>query len=242
MGTFLKSFDKSTRIHCPALENRIHSSRCVRATGSRSTPPGRKCGSIQSEHRIGVSSGSIEEIRQEAALRGFRGASMLIYDIQSEWLQGDVGNRRFRIHAVSGGGRGSRLNPEGDQLIRSWSPGTKENQKNGIRGGIIPPGFYTCRHVPNHPKFGECIFLEQTITSLFVGDPGSPAGLRLHGRDGFYIHGAGPKGSDGCIVISNKEDRSSLNRAIQHHNGTPLRAVNPYLPDELPAGRRTALA
>jgi len=156
---------------------------------------------------------------------------MLTYDIQSELLQGEVGNQKFHLQAVAGGGRGSKRKPEGDELIRSWSFWTKENEAGGVRGGIIPPGFYICRYVPHHSTFHECIYLEQTITSVLAPDAGASIGVRLHNRGGFYIHARGPKGSDGCIVILNEGERHRLNRAIKSHDGTPLRSVNPYLPD-----------
>lgn len=168
---------------------------------------------------------------------------MLIYDIQSELLHGEVGSQTFRVHAVSGGGRGSKVRPEGDQLLRSWSYGTKEDENRGVRGGIIPPGPYICRYSASHPKFHECIFLEQTVASLLVSDPSSATGVRLHSRDGFYIHARGPKGSDGCIVVFDEAERLRLNRAIRNANSaTLLRVVNPFLPDDLSANRRTAIA
>ena len=90
---------------------------------------------------------------------------MLTYDIQGERLYGVLGNQTFALQAVSGGGRGSKVKPEGDEKLRSWSALTKEDEKR-IRGGILPPGFYICRHVAHHPKFHECVYLEQTITSM----------------------------------------------------------------------------
>jgi len=173
---------------------------------------------------------------------------MLTYNIQSELLHGVVGNKVFNLHAVSGGGRGSKRKPEGDELLRSWSFWTKEDEAKGIRGGIIPTGFYICHYVQHHPKFHECIYLEQTITSLLAPDPGSPIGVRLHNRGGpmghgaFYIHASGPKGSDGCIVIPSEVERQGLNHAIRSHNGTPLRVTNPYLPDDISPKKGTALA
>jgi len=168
---------------------------------------------------------------------------VLIYDIQSELLHGEVGGQNFRMHAVSGGGRGSKIQPEGDGLLRRWSFGTKENEKSSIRGGILPPGPYVCRYRANHPIFHECIFLEQTVASLLVADPSSPTGVRLHNREGFYIHARGPKGSDGCIVVFDEAGRLRLNRAIRINVGaTLLRVVHPFLPDDLSASRRTAVA
>jgi hypothetical protein len=95
---------------------------------------------------------------------------MLTYDIQSELLQGEVGNQKFHLQAVSGGGRGSKRKPEGDELIRSWSFWTKENEAGGVRGGIIPPGFYICRYVPHHSTLHRMLErqLESDCTTAVV--------------------------------------------------------------------------
>lgn len=174
--------------------------------------------------------------------------TMLTYDIQSEVLYGDVGNQRFHLHAVSGGGRGSTLKPEGDELLRSWSFRTKEDRKKGVRGGIIPPGFYICHYLKSYGSFHECIYLEQTVSSLLAPDPTSSIGVAFVDRGGklghgaFLIHAHGPKGSDGCIVIPNETERHRLNQAIRHHDRTPLQVVRPYLPDDLSPRDGTALA
>src|SRR5438876_1205541 len=39
------------------------------------------------------------------------------------------------------------------------------------------------------------------------------------GRDGFYIHGRGPHGSDGCIVPVNSVDFNNLMSALIQSNG-----------------------
>ncbi len=40
-----------------------------------------------------------------------------------------------------------------------------------------------------------------------------------HGRDGFFIHGRGTHGSDGCIVPMNPSERKKLNHAVRDHTG-----------------------
>ncbi len=155
---------------------------------------------------------------------------MLTYDVQSERLSGTVGAEHFDVRAVSGGGRGSKVRPEGQETLRSWLVGTKEDEARGVRGGPIPPGFYVCCYLQSHPPFGECIFLEQTLTSLIVRSPESAIGIALRDRDGFYIHGQGPKGSDGCIVPMIESERKRLNKAVKANPGTPLRVINPYVP------------
>jgi hypothetical protein len=139
---------------------------------------------------------------------------MLIYDIQSELLHGEIGGKRFYLHAVSSGGRGSTVKPEGDESLRSWSFWTKNDDGKKIIGGIIPPGFYICHYLHNYQKFHECIYLEQTLTSLLAPDPRSPIGVSWINRGGqlghgaFLIHGSGPIGSEVCIVIPNAAERT----------------------------------
>ena len=38
-------------------------------------------------------------------------------------------------------------------------------------------------------------------------------------RGGFFIHGSGRKGSDGCIVLANEHERQRLNAAVKDFAG-----------------------
>jgi hypothetical protein len=118
---------------------------------------------------------------------------MLTYDVAAERLTGSVGNRAFSIYAVSGGGRGSTVKPEGEETLRSWN--FEQKEKSGARGGPIPPGWYICKYLVAHPTFHRSAFLQPTITALL--NPSSDNGGLLVDRDfDFFIHQRAPKGSD----------------------------------------------
>ena len=126
---------------------------------------------------------------------------MLTYDIANERLTGTIGVENISLWAKSGGGRASKTHSEGQpgqEGLRSWNPQLKA--AGSTRGGPLPPGFYQVQKPANHPDLGRAAYLEQTITSLLYANPSAPGGVSMTQRDGFYIHGRGPKGSDGCIV------------------------------------------
>lgn len=118
---------------------------------------------------------------------------MLHYDATTEILTLPDGTV-FR--AVSGGGRGARRvrrNGAGRRLAtrllavdgeRDWTVKATETR----RGGPLPPGLYLVHPPSRHPRLGLACFLEPY--------PGN----EMQGRDDFWIHGPGPRGSDGCIV------------------------------------------
>jgi len=64
--------------------------------------------------------------------------------------------------------------------------------------------------------------------------------VRPHGRDGFYIHGRGPHGSDGCIVLENDAERKRLNKALKESADNVLIRVG-ELGMPLPALRETGM-
>ena len=126
---------------------------------------------------------------------------MLTYDITNERLFGTIGNEHISIWARSGGGRGSKVHPEGQpgqEGLASWN--TQRKEAGTTRGGPIPSGFYTVQPPANHHTLGRASYLEQTVTSLLYANLSAAAGVSATDRDGFYIHGRGRKGSDGCIV------------------------------------------
>jgi hypothetical protein len=97
---------------------------------------------------------------------------------------------------VSGGGRGReilRRDPAGRVRARTVAAGggTRDwtvKAVGEVRGGPIPPGRYTLNPPMRHPRLGPACFLDP--------DPGND----MRSRDDFWIHGPGPRGSDGCIV------------------------------------------
>jgi Protein of unknown function (DUF2778) len=160
---------------------------------------------------------------------------MLKYDIANERLSGKIGTTPISIRAASGGGRGSKVHPGGQpgQIgPASWNSQLKES--GSTRGGPLPPGFYRVMKPAQAGGLGLAAQLEQTLTSVLYEDPGSPVGISVTKRDGFYIHGSGPKGSDGCIVIQ-KENFNWIMDLLKVHAPLTLEVVNPGVRmDKLP--------
>ena len=175
----------------------------------------------------------------------------LEYDAARELLTGSVGSARpFHVIAYSGGGRGHRTDVDAIRAARYLhaQAGTLSSRlantpeiktKAGAyvqRGGTLPPGHYTCHYRAHHLTFGECIQLLRTADAMAIHSPFSPHPIP-HGRgDDFFIHGAGPKGSDGCIVPANDAERRRLNQAVKAFSGTVIllvKRVSYQLPAEL---------
>jgi hypothetical protein len=78
-----------------------------------------------------------------------------------------------------------------------------------VHGGPLPPGKYIVSKPGHHPHLG---------LSAKLAHP------HFHpmGRDGFYIHGQGPHGSDGCIVPLQKSQFRDLMTALTKSNGGTL--------------------
>lgn len=166
-------------------------------------------------------------------------ANVLTYSIAREWLEGTVGKARFSMRAFSGGGRG-RTGSGASHDAGSYDVFRKTDHAGGVHGGPLPPGLYICRYVAHHHHFGECIFLMQTPTALFTVD--AKAEIRFHDRGGFFIHGRGAHGSDGCIVPESQSERTRLNRAIRDEAGMVLLKVEEQgmpLPAAVTRGTRT---
>ena len=158
-------------------------------------------------------------------------ANVLTYSIAREWLEGSIGTDRFAMRAWSGGGRG-RTGSGADRDAGSYDVFRKTRHSKGVHGGPLPPGLYICRHVPQHATFGECIFLLQMPTALFQVD--DKANIRFYDRDGFFIHGRGAHGSDGCIVPESNAERKRLNQTVKKAAGVVLlQVIEPGMP--LPA-------
>lgn len=150
----------------------------------------------------------------------------LRYSISSEILYGTVGGETFSLKAYSGGGRGSTTGMERTDL-RHWSTGKKApsqfSQRN--RGGPLPTGHYLVSYYGQHEHLGRCAELFQTLTSLLHADPFSAIGMSVTDRGGFFIHGRGPRGSDGCIVPDKATDLKDLLDAIQKQKSPVLLTV-----------------
>jgi len=87
------------------------------------------------------------------------------------------------------------------------------------RGGTLPPGHYSCSYLANHAPFGECVYLKRDADTRLHYPTSTGVSLDNRGDD-FYIHGSGPKGSDGCLVITDVKERKRLNKAIKNFSDT----------------------
>jgi hypothetical protein len=120
-------------------------------------------------------------------------AANLTYYIFEGELIGTAANRMWNVTALSGGGGGSRVNPTDGNTNNPYAQGVKtEDGRSGHRhGGPIPVGRYRIATPSRHAHLGLSARL----------DPYDEHQERaMMGRDGFYIHGRGRHGSDGCIV------------------------------------------
>ena len=116
----------------------------------------------------------------------------LTYYITEGVLAGTANGHMIHLSALSGGGGGSRVHPGNSDTNNPRSQGVKEvDGAHHIHGGPIPAGRYKVLSPGHHRKLGLAAQL----------DPYDDVQARsMYGRDGFYIHGRGPHGSDGCIV------------------------------------------
>jgi hypothetical protein len=176
----------------------------------------------------------------------------LVYDAALEQLTGTIpGNRPFNMKAYSGGGRGHAvhvsptlakkyLHSQGTALSSRMATTHEITDDDGMyvqRGGTLPPGHYNCHYVEHHHTFHECIQLLTLGDALAIHSPFSPRPIpHKRKKDDFFIHGSGPKGSDGCIVPADDAERHRLNRAVKQFKGKvvlQVKNVSYILPAEL---------
>ena len=126
------------------------------------------------------------------------GTAQLTYFIFEGVLTGFIDSEFVHTNAYSGGAGGSidrpatRKMPARKAALQTtdannpYSTGVIEN--GAVRGGPLPEGSYSIAIPEKDAKLGLCARL--SYGSVFKVRTG-----------GFAIHGQGPKGSDGCIVI-----------------------------------------
>jgi hypothetical protein len=179
---------------------------------------------------------AIRTARDNAAREG-QGMGSLRYSIASQLLTGDVAGKSFSIFTVSGGGRGSTRTPHGQpdqKIMASWDHRTKTSKATNVRGGPLPPGFYIVHAPTKHAKLGLSAYLEPTVTAVLHMNPIGQ--VEVSPRDfepgvGFYIHGRGKLGSDGCLVPM--DQFHELMAALKKDAGLPLRVVDAGMPGEI---------
>src|SRR3954452_16620711 len=115
----------------------------------------------------------------------------LTYYIFEGVLTGFVEGKMYHMSALSGGGGASTAARTSSAVNNPYEAGLKTvastKTAGHVHGGPIPPGIYTIKKAAIHPHLHLSARLENSR-------------WRPMGRDGFYIHGRGPHGSDGCIV------------------------------------------
>jgi hypothetical protein len=139
----------------------------------------------------------------------------LTYYISEGLLTGIVNRRALHIIALSGGGGGSTLHKTVMSMNNPYMEGLKTvgSGKTHVHGGPLPPGKYTIEKPAKHHHLGLSARLDPS------------GGNSPMGRDGFYIHGAGPHGSDGCIVPTDKGQFQVLMGLLTKSGGGNLLVV-----------------
>ncbi len=115
-------------------------------------------------------------------------ASLTFY-ISEGLLTGLAAGHMIHLRAMSGGGGGSTKHGGDADTDNPASTGVKETATR--RGGPLPVGKYKIHAPSRRAHLGLCAQL----------DPyDKEQAAHMFGRGGFFIHGRGPLGSDGCIV------------------------------------------
>ena len=135
----------------------------------------------------------------------------LTYYILEGVLTGTVGGKLFHMLAVSGGGAGSTKHRPTASANNPYMEAlkTKGSSAGHVHGGPIPPGKYTILKPSHHHHLG--------LSAKLVHPR-----FRPMGRDGFYIHGRGHHGSDGCIVPLDAVKFHQLMSALTRSDGGVL--------------------
>jgi hypothetical protein len=137
----------------------------------------------------------------------------LTYYIFEGLLTGIIDGRLYHVPALSGGGGGSTKHAgeasTNNPYMEGMTTSATVDPKRHVHGGPIPPGKYKIEKPAHHPHLG--------LSAKLVHPKWHPMG-----RAGFYIHGRGPHGSDGCIVPLDSSQLQSLLNALAQSNGGTL--------------------
>jgi len=147
-------------------------------------------------------------------------SAYLTYYIFEGVLTGFTAGRTIHMIALSGGRGGTTKraaetsavnNPYMTGLETGYHSvgGKRVHGETDVHGGPIPPGRYSIGKPFHHTRLGLCAQL-------------SPTRAKTGMRDGFFIHGRGPHGSDGCIVVLNAAHLRALMHALQQDRGGSL--------------------
>jgi hypothetical protein len=120
-------------------------------------------------------------------------SASLTYYLFEGLLTGITAGHLVNVQALSGGGGGSTRHGGNADTNNPYSQGVKTTGSGAAHhhGGPIPTGRYRILPPAHDPHLGRSCRLDP-----YDRDQEK----RMHGRSGFFIHGRGPHGSDGCIV------------------------------------------
>ena len=152
--------------------------------------------------------------------------SSLTYSIYERCLKGRINGTYISYYAFSGGGGASKAKITDSLVVNSpyyWQKKSAGHETAAQRGGPIPPGRYIISCPTKHPNLG---------LSAAVSPIGESKSLlkKIH-RSGFFIHGAGRLGSDGCIVPPNTIEFKELMALLSQNSKTPLLVVETFMED-----------
>jgi hypothetical protein len=139
-------------------------------------------------------------------------SSKLTYYIFEGILAGLVAGKPIELSALSGGGGGSTKYAAADTVNNPYSTGVKTTGSGShhVHGGPIPQGAYKICAPAHHPHLGLSARLDPEESKTLV-------------RGGFFIHGRGPHGSDGCIVpLDHKKFRELMTGLSVSRGGSLL--------------------
>jgi hypothetical protein len=166
-------------------------------------------------------------------------SSQFTYSIARELLYGSINGKKFVIAAYSGGGRGSTNPKVRENSFNSYFASKPTiSHAHGKRGGAVPPGNWTIMPPQNHVHH-----LGYYVSKL-VPDEATEKRYpqrRYKFPEGFYIHGPGIQGSDGCLIIE-RIHRLPLLRAIGEAGGASLTVLwdGEYMEQRLENSSRTS--
>ena len=109
----------------------------------------------------------------------------LTYNIVEQLLEGVIDGQAIHGRAVSGGRAGTKT-PRVENVLLANNPYLTKVKKTGANpGGPTVMGKYRLQTHERRPNWIRLVPYDDNV---------------MFGRDGFAIHGRGPRGSDGCIV------------------------------------------
>jgi hypothetical protein len=107
-----------------------------------------------------------------------------VYNILEEVLVGSLDGTSITAHVVSGGRAGSKTKGVVNPFLAN-NPYATHVKEGKTPGGPVIMGKYRLKTHESKPSWIRLLPFAENA---------------MHGRDGFAIHGRGPRGSDGCIV------------------------------------------